>query len=111
PMSDVQIDSGRPGKMRLATIESLDGRTLAARDVHRMLRAWQRELGRKPTAIETAAMQRAAMWEVIASDLRVRLLRGDPDVTGNESTRADNCARRAAFDLAVIMRRRDHAAW
>jgi hypothetical protein len=97
-----EVLPGRRRKTPLVTLDSIDGRTHAARKVHALMRSYQRELGRKPNLIEAEAIQRAAVLQAIAEDARVRFLRGDKRVTYDAVVRADNCARRALRDLRAI---------
>jgi hypothetical protein len=98
----VEILPGRRRKTALVTHDSIDGRSHAARRVRALIRAMQRELGHKPTALETSAIQRAAVLQAIAEDARTRLLRGDKNVTYDDVIRADGCARRALRDLRAV---------
>ncbi len=89
---------------RPITIDSVDRRTRAARQVAAICRAWQRQLNRKPTHIESAAIERAAVLSVLAADARNRILRGDSGVSYDAMVRADGAARRAQRDLQAIVR-------
>jgi hypothetical protein len=99
-----EILPGRRRKTALVTLDSLDGRSHAARQVRAICRSYRRQLGRKPTAIESAAIERAAVLAAIAEDARTRLLRGDKRVSYDDVVRADNAARRAWKDLRALMR-------
>jgi hypothetical protein len=96
--------SNRRRKTTLITIDSLDGRTHAARQVNVLRRSLQRQLGRKPTTTEGAAIERAAVLQVLAADARNRILRGDRSVSYDAMVRADGAARRAMRDLQAIAR-------
>ena len=97
--------AGSPGKARLRTLASLDGRTLAARKVRGILRTLQAELRRKPTTVERAAMERVAVMAALAESARIRCLAGDTAVSLDDVIRADGCLRRSLRDLRVIQHR------
>jgi hypothetical protein len=99
-----EILPGRRRKTQLVTLDSLDGRTHAARQVNAILRSLQRQLGRKATSIELNAMRRVATLQAIAEDARVRLLRGDKRISIDQVVRSDGAARRAMKDLRAVMR-------
>ncbi len=104
PEIAVEIRPGRRRRTSLITLDSLDGRSHAARQVNTILRSLQRQLRRRPTAIETSAMQRVATLQAIAEDARVRVLRGDKRISIDAVVRADGAARRAMKDLRALMR-------
>lgn len=100
-----EISPGYRRKGRLITFDSVDGRTLAARKVRRLLKLYQRELGRRPRPVEIELMQRCAVLQVLAEDARTRVLRGDRNVSYLEVVRADGAARRALQALQALPRR------
>jgi hypothetical protein len=104
PQAAVETLPNRRRKTQLVTLDSLDGRTHAARQVNAILRSLQRQLGRKPNAIELNAMQRVATLQAIAEDVRVRVLRGDKRLSIDTVVRTDGAARRAMKDLRALMR-------
>ncbi len=67
-------------------------------------RALQKQLRRKPNALEKAAMARCASLMAVAEDARSRILRGDSAVSYDMAVRADGAARRALRDFWVIVR-------
>jgi hypothetical protein len=73
------------------------GRALARLD--ELKRALQRQLNRRPTTFERAAMDRAALMT-----LRAEIAARDPDATSADVVRLDNAARRARNDFCALAR-------
>ena len=68
------------------------------------VRVWQRQLRRKPTIVEGAAMRRAGELAAVAELVRARVLAGTASV--DDLVRADGAARRAARDLEAVFAKR-----
>lgn len=89
------------GKQRLCTLESLDGRTVAARRARELATCFETELGGNVTASQRIAVERAAALVAIAEDARARRLAGEPDVSLEDLVRIDNAAARAVKALGI----------
>jgi len=70
----------------------------AADRLHELLRAYQRQLKRRPTTVERVAMQRAALLTV-----RAEAANYDAKATSNDIVRLDNAARRARADFERLI--------
>jgi hypothetical protein len=91
----------RQGKVRLCTIASLDGRTIAARRARELVAAFEAELGGVLTAGQRLAVERAAQLVALAEDARSRRLGGDMAVSLEDLVRVDNAASRAVRQLRI----------
>jgi hypothetical protein len=89
------------GKVRLRTVESLDGRTVAARRARKLADGFQNELGGTSTATQRLAIERAAVLVALAEDAKARRLVGDPTVSLDDVVRIDNAAARAVRALGI----------
>jgi hypothetical protein len=91
----IDATAGHTPKRRLITFDHLHNRTTAARRAKQIARSWQRQLRAKPTLAQQMAIERAACLQVIAEDLRSRLMAGEA-VNANTIVRAENVSARAA---------------
>ena|SRR6516164_3748837 len=73
--------------------------TIAEARLVELKRALQRQLRRKPNAIEKAALDRAALMSV-----RAEIAAYDPRSTSEDVVRLDNAARRARLDFEKLAR-------
>jgi hypothetical protein len=96
-------------KARLMTVEQLDGRTHSARRVHQLMRAYQRQLGRKPTVIERSAIEALATLRALAEHTRMRCLTGEASMRELEA--AERSVRRAERALEAAIQARDEAVY
>jgi hypothetical protein len=98
---EIPVESPPPPrrKQRLCTIESLDGRTIAARRARELARGFAAELGGSVTASQRLAIERAAALVALAEDARARRLAGDTAVSLEDIVRTDNAAARAVKAL------------
>jgi hypothetical protein len=87
------------GKLRLVTLDRLDGRTLAARRANELADAFEAELG-TVSGTQRLAVRRAAMLVAIAEDVAARQLAGET-IDLDQVIRASNAARRAVLDLGL----------
>ena len=87
------------GKLRLVTLDRLDGRTLAARRANELADAFEAELG-VVSGTQRLAIRRAAMLTAIAEDVAARQLAGGA-IDLDQVIRASNAARRAVMDLGI----------
>jgi hypothetical protein len=87
------------GKQRLRTIESLDGRTIAARRARELAQAFQAEFGGTVSATQRFAIERAAALVALAEDAKARRLAGEMAVSLEDIVRTDNAAARAVKAL------------
>jgi hypothetical protein len=78
--------------LKLATTSPLDGRVAVLR------RAYQRQLNRRPTTLERAAMERAARLVAKAEAVAI-----DAAVTVDDVVRITNLARRAEVSLYALI--------
>src|SRR5271154_2252681 len=101
--SEITAESRPParGKQRLCTIESLDGRTIAARRARDLAKGFEAELGGMITASQHLAIERAAALVAIAEDAKARRLAGDQGVTLDDVVRVDGAAARAVKALGI----------
>jgi hypothetical protein len=97
------VDSSSPprAKTRLLTVESLDGRTIAARRARELAAAFQVELGGTVSATQRFAIGRAAALVALAEDAKARRLAGDDGVSLNDIVRLDGAAARAVKGLGI----------
>jgi hypothetical protein len=89
------------GKVRLLTLEAMDGRTVAARRARELARGFEAELGRTLSSTQRLAVERAAALVAIAEDAQARRLAGDPAVSLEDLVRVDNAAQRAVRQLGI----------
>jgi hypothetical protein len=89
------------GKHRLCTIESLDGRTIAARRARELARGFQAEFGGTASPTQRFAIERAAALVALAEDAKARRLAGDVSVSLEDVVRTDNAAARAVKALGI----------
>jgi hypothetical protein len=104
-INSAEIPSASPptarGKQRLCTIESLDGRTIAARRARELAQGFQAELGVALTATQRLAVERAAVLVALAEDTKARRLAGDIGISLDDVVRVDNAAARAVKALGI----------
>jgi hypothetical protein len=89
------------GKQRLRTIDSLDGRTIAARRARELANGFATELGGTITASHRLAIERAAALVSLAEDAQARRLAGEPGISLEDVVRVDNAAARAVKALGI----------
>jgi hypothetical protein len=89
------------GKMRLRTLGSLDGRTVAARRAREIADGFAADLGVTINVTVRMAIERAAAMLAIAEDAQARRLAGDLSITLEDLTRLDNAAGRAVRALGI----------
>jgi hypothetical protein len=89
------------GKVRLCTLEALDGRTVAARRARELAQAFQAELGGTVSATQLFAIDRASALMALAEDAKARRLAGNGDVSLEDLVRIDNAAARAVKALGI----------
>jgi hypothetical protein len=94
-----RVDARR--KLRLCTLDSLDGRTIAARRARELAAAFEAELGDTLSAGQRIAIERAAALVAIAEDAKARRLAGDRGVTLDDIVRVDGAAARAVKALGI----------
>jgi hypothetical protein len=103
PAGTAQLHGESRLPKRPVTLTNLDRRRAIVQQVKTLLGSYQKQLRRKPTYFETAAMERAATLQVLATSARLKLLIGDRSVTPNEVVRLDNSARRAVADVQRLV--------
>jgi hypothetical protein len=100
-----EISAGSPplvrGKARLRTIESLDGRTVAARRAKELAAGFEAELGGTITATQRFAIERAAALVALSEDAKARRLAGDPTISLDAVVRIDGAAARSVRALGI----------
>jgi hypothetical protein len=101
-LNPIEATAGSTPKRRLIGFDHLDNRTTAARRARQIARSWQRQLKAKPTLQQTMAIERCACLQVIAEDLRSRLLAGQ-DVSPDTVTRSENVAARALKSVQAMI--------
>jgi hypothetical protein len=90
-------------KVRLWSLEHLDGRTVASRRAYELIESFQKDLGGKPSAADMLSIRRAAMLCAIAEDAASKQLAGEATDT-DQLVRLSNAARRAVADLNLPKR-------
>jgi hypothetical protein len=105
PAEATQLQGESGPKARLVAVDRLDQRTRNARAIRKLVRAYQADLARKPTAAEKAAMLRAAGLTVLASNALAGCLVGARGASFTEAVRLDNAARRALKDMRGARRK------
>jgi hypothetical protein len=110
PANTAQLDasngSDRPrkaaGKLRLLTLDDLDGRTTGKKSADALTAALTEELKLAGNnLIATKAVERAAAMAALAEDLRTRRLAGDQTVSLEDVVRVDAAADRAMRRLGI----------
>jgi hypothetical protein len=91
----------RQGKQRLCTIDSLDGRTRAAKRARELASNFETELGGVLTVSQRLAVDRAAALTAISEDAQARRLAGDIGVSLEDIVRTTNAAHRAVKELGI----------
>src|ERR1700759_984740 len=87
-------------KLRLHTLESLDGRPVASRRAYELIESFQSDLGGKLSAGEMLAVRRAAMLSALAEHEASRQMAGEASDI-DHLVRITNAARRAVADLGL----------
>ena len=91
-----------PRKPQLCTLETLDGRTVAARRANELAAAFERDMGAAGTmASGKLAARRAAVLTAVAEDVAARRLAGDAAVSVDDVVRSDGVASRAVRALNI----------
>ena len=106
-----QVGRTRQGKIRLLTLDQLDGRSAAFRDAQKLIDELAAEMGGKITAFDREHLEHAAMLGAIARDFEVRWAAGE-QIALVEYLSTLNVQRRYLADLEL--RRRlpdDDASW
>lgn len=75
--TDLPTKASGNGKLRLMTIDDLDGRTLAARRAHQLVGAIEDDLGGDLTTSQRQLAQHAAILGAMVEDLATRWLQGE----------------------------------
>lgn len=78
PEIDAEGPRTRQGRIRLRSIDDLDGRTAAARRARELVEALETDLGGDPTTGERELIKRAALLGAITEDCEVRWLERRP---------------------------------
>jgi hypothetical protein len=68
---------GSNGKLRLMTLESLDGRTLAGRRARELISEIEEELGDEPTVAQRQLARHAAILGAMIENIGVKWLQGE----------------------------------
>ena len=84
----------RSSKTRLLTAGHLDGRTRASKRARAIAAELQAGFGDAITKVQRQAIERAAVLSVLAEDLVMRRLAGQP-IPFDHLLRAEGCAKRA----------------
>jgi hypothetical protein len=98
--SDADARLKAAGKVRLRTLRTLDGRTIAAKRAAALAETFAAELGQL-TPAQRVRVETAAMLSAIAEDAQTRRLAGDDTITLDDLVRAVSAARRAVRDLGL----------
>jgi hypothetical protein len=94
--------AGARRKAHLHTLETLDGRTVAARRANELAGVFEADMGAAgKTAGGRMAARRAAVLVAIAEDTAARRLAGEADVSVDDVVRADGAASRAIRALDI----------
>jgi hypothetical protein len=91
-------------KIRLISVDHLDGRTLVSRQVRRLIREFEAAVEGKITAAMRDAITRAAVLSVLAADCRARRLAGDMTISLDDLVRLDHAAAQAVRRLGLDRR-------
>lgn len=89
------------GKLRLATVRDLDGRTRASRRARELAAGFERDLGGDMSPGRRLAIERAAAMVALAEDAQARRLAGDQTVSLEDVVRIDNAAARAVKAIGI----------
>lgn len=90
-------------KVRLCTLEHLDGRTRAAKRAHELIAAFESDLGGKLSSVDRLAVRRASVLVALAENAAAKELAGETtDI--DLLVRINNAARRAVADLNLPKR-------
>ena len=108
-LNPIEATAGPTPKRRLIGFDHLDNRTTAARRARQIARSWQRQLKVKPTLAQSMAIERCACLQVIAEDLRSRMMAGQ-DISPDTLTRAENVAARALKSVQAMIGSRKTAS-
>jgi hypothetical protein len=108
-LNPIEATAGSTPKRRLITYDHLDNRTTAARRAKRIGRALQRQLRVKPNLSQSLAIERCACLQVIAEDLRSRLMAGQ-SISPDTVVRAENVAARALKSVQAMIGSRKTAS-
>ena len=92
------------GKLRLVSLDRLDGRTLAARRANQLARDFMAELGGAPSPAQKAACENAAVLTVLAEDAAARRLGGAVDISLEDTVRLARVAQTAVNRLGLRRR-------
>jgi hypothetical protein len=96
-------------KLRLASLDRLDHRTLPARRARRLAKDFAAALGDGLSAAQKAACENAAVLVVLAEDTASRRLGGDLDVSLEDVVRLERVAQLALRRLGIERQRRSPA--
>jgi hypothetical protein len=89
------------GKLRLATVRDLDGRTRASRRARELAAGFERDFGGDMSSGRRLAIERAAAMVALAEDAQTRRLAGDQSVSLEDVVRIDNAAARAVKAIGI----------
>jgi len=90
-----------PGKLRLMTLDRLDGRTIASRRAGELARDFAAEIGGTMSVAQRAAVEQAAVLTALAEDAASRRLGGALDVSLEDTVRLARVAQLAVRRLGL----------